>query len=626
MQLKIYHDVPESESAYKTFQKDKVLTRLQAIDEQARTQGLASLDAAKEPLIGLGMEQSADGGVTKNSYGHFHLSWLAQEHPEWPAEIQAEIAAIRERIQKTHGAPLKFLIWAGMGGSAEDKTLYEKAGLLKKGPKLYVLDSTDPAKLKNILAEMTARSGLSIKEVLKRTLIVAQALGMTSYEPVVNLQILTALFEKYKLDAKPNFLYMTLPGSILDQFAGPRGYTRVPLQLDEGNSTSGRHSSPLTRGSLYPLALAKADLNAWMEGTFLGGEDIETALRLASFLDVQGKAGRDKITLLLGKPIAGAGIWTKQNFEESLGKSEELGLKMVIDEKPKLSNYRSPKDKSQDRVMLAVTVKGSADGVVEKAALLRRSGYPVATITLDKNATLSSYMQFMHYVVFGLGYLRRMNFVTQPGVELYKVITSRIHADESQADWKAMAGSPKQMKWRGGITLYFDKITELEASGKTAPEVYASLLKSAVQKHRMQYGELSFFGDSRYSKQGQALRKVLDKAGEVIFRGKLKQPVDVCEGPAMNHSFHEMIIGHGKCLSTVLLAEKAEKLAGVDYPADYHRAQFLATQMALAERGRDVVAISLKDLEPATLKSLGDFFAQVAASLKGFNPLKCYHQ
>ncbi len=626
MQLKIYHDVPESESAYKTFQKEKVLTRLLAIDEQARTKGLASLDAAKEPLIGLGMEQAADGSVTKNSYGHFHLSWLARQNPEWPAKIQAEITLVRERIQKTHGAPLKFLIWAGMGGSAEDKTLYEKAGLLKKGPKLYVLDSTDPAKLKNILAEMTEKSGLSLKEVLKRTLIVAQALGMTSYEPVVNLQILTALFEKHKLDAKSNFLYMTLPGSILDQFAGPRGYTRVPLQMDEGNSTSGRHSSPLTRGSLYPLALAKADLKAWMEGTFLSGEDVETAFRLASFLDVQGKAGRDKVTLLLSKPIAGAGIWTKQNFEESLGKREDLGLKMVIDEKPKVSNYRSPKDKSQDRVILAVTVKGSADGVAEKAALLRRSGYPVATVTLDKNANLSGYMQFMHYVVFGLGYLRQMNFITQPSVELYKAITSRIHADESQADWKTMLASPKQMKWRGCVTLYYDKAMALEATGKTAPQVYASLLKSAIQKHRMQYGELSFFGDSRYSKQGQALRKVMDKAGETIFRGKLKQPVDVYEGPAMNHSFHEMIIGHGKCLSTVLLSEKAEKLIGVDYPADYHRAQFLATPMALAERGRDVVAITLKDLEPASLNALTDFFAQVVVSLKGFNPLKCYHQ
>ena len=161
-----------------------------------------------------------------------------------------------------------------------------------------------------------------------------------------------------------------------------------------------------------------------------------------------------------GKPIAGAGIWTKQNFEESLGKREDLGLKMVIDEKPKVSNYRSPKDKSQDRVILAVTVKGSADGVAEKAALLRRSGYPVATVTLDKNANLSGYMQFMHYVVFGLGYLRQMNFITQPSVELYKAITSRVHADESQADWKAMLASPMQMKWRGGVTLFYDKATD----------------------------------------------------------------------------------------------------------------------------------------------------------------------
>ena len=35
-------------------------------------------------------------------------------------------------------------------------------------------------------------------------------------------------------------------------------------------------------------------------------------------------------------------------------------------------------------------------------------------------------------------------------------------------------------------------------------------------------------------------------------------PADVYEGPAMNHSYHEMIIGHGKCFSTVLIAEPNE--------------------------------------------------------------------
>ena len=74
------------------------------------------------------------------------------------------------------------------------------------------------------------------------------------------------------------------------------------------------------------------------------------------------------------------------------------------------------------------------------------------------------------------------------------------------------------------------------------------------------------------------------------------------------------------------MSEKAEKVAGIDYSADYHRAQFLATQMALAERRRDVVAIVVRDLEAASMKALEEFFHQVTQNFKGFDPLKCYHR
>ena len=69
-----------------------------------------------------------------------------------------------------------------------------------------------------------------------------------------------------------------------------------------------------------------------------------------------------------------------------------------------------------------------------------------------------------------------------------------------------------------------------------------------------------------------------------IFRSRLRVPVDIYEGPAMNHSFHEMTIGHGRCLSTVLLSRKAESIPEAGYTADYHRAQFLATQIAYLRR------------------------------------------
>jgi len=595
-----------------------------ALDSKARRKGLEGLQANRNPLIAIGMETAADGSVTKNSYGVFHLSWLAQKHPDWPDLLAADAEAVRTCIQETHGAPLRSIIWAGMGGSAEDKSAYIACGLLARGPKLYVLDSTDPAKLKFILEDIAKRSRGALEEGLKATLVVGQALGMTSFEPVVNLQILARIYDKLGIDSRPNFVYMTLPGSLLDQFGASRGYRKIELQLDNGNATSGRHSSPLTRGSLLPLALAGVDLRRWIEGTFLSEDEIHTAWQLSSYLHQQASQGRDKITLLLAKSMAGLAVWTKQDFEESLGKSEQIGLKVVVGEKPKLANYRAPKDPAQDRVFLCVQVKGESHPDKEKVQLLRRAGYPVAMLTLPAGSPLSRYMQFIHYTVFGLGWLRRMNFVTQPGVELYKAITNPLYEESQQAGgvektaaWKAMRTTPRQVKWRGGITLYYDRLPEeMVPEGKDAATIYASLLRQAIATRGIEYCELTFFGDTRFSPRGQALRKLLDRAAESVVRSRLKMPADVYEGPAMNHSYHEMIIGHGRCFSTVLLSEKAEKVAPVAYPADYHRAQFLATQTALAQRGRCVVSLTLRDLEPATLASLDEFFGQVATALK----------
>jgi hypothetical protein len=471
---------------------------------------------------------------------------------------------------------------------------------------VYVLDSTDPAKMKSILADIEARSGQPLSQALKSVLIVGQALGMTSYEPVVNLEKLQALYNKF----------------LLDQFGKRGGYRKIELQLDNGNSTSGRHSSPMTRGSLYPLGLASVPLDEWMEGTWLRDEDVYTAWRLSGFLSTQVTAGRNKITLLLPRPWTGAGLWTKQDFEESLGKREDFGLKIVIGERVRLANYQSPKDSAQDRCFLALNVKGlGADG--QKVAALRRAGYPVAVVTMNA-PLLSKYMQFIHYTVFGLGYLQEMNFVTQPGVELYKAITNRLHREAQDAggiektkEWAATQTSTKRIKYKGSVTLYHDRLPEgIDVAQGNAPDAYAGLLKALAADHNIEYGELTFFGDLRYSMSGKAVRKVLDRAAEIVFRTAMKMPVDVYEGPAMNHSYHEMVIGRGRALSTVLISEKPEKIAAADYTADYHRAQYMATQMALQERNRFVVAITLKDLEEATLATLDEFFKATAAALK----------
>jgi glucose-6-phosphate isomerase len=563
LRLTLHHDGNSAEY-FEQFKRERVIERLNALD-------------AVDPLTALGMAGS------QNCFGVFNLSWQAREHPEWPGQITAEVNEIRAAIAATHGTRLRYVIWAGMGGSIEDKLMYQAVGLLRRGPRFYALDSTDPAKLKYILADITRRSGQPIAKALRSTLVVGMALGMTSFEPVRNLEKLAALYAKYRIDSRPNFIYLTLPGSLLDRFAGPRGYRQVELQLDGANSTAGRHSGPLTRGSLYPLALAGVDLHKWMQGTFLTLQEIDTALRLAAFLHAQGVAGRDKVTLLLQRAWAGAGLWTKQDFEESLGKSEELGVKIVIGERLRRGDYR------QDRVFLAVQTG------------LKLKAHPVALLKFPAGALLPRYMQFMHYVVFGMAYLRGMNFVTQPSVELYKSIANEL---DSAAAWKSFQRGRVKC---GNLSLPAEAAT---------PEQFAALMRTLTDSRAIEYAELTFFGDTRYHPQGRQMRRTLDRAGECLFRSHLNIPVDIYEGPPMNHSYHEMIIGHGKCFSIVLLSGMQERIAAIDYSPEYHIAQFLATQMALQRKGRRVMAITVKDLSQRSLAALDEFFRQTAACLR----------
>ena len=80
-----------------------------------------------------------------------------------------------------------------------------------------------------------------------------------------------------------------------------------------------------------------------------------------------------------------------------------------------------------------------------------RSGHaklPIAILTFPGKTPVSHYMQFIHYVVGGLGYLRKMNFVTQPGVELYKAIAAEIFQAGNQGELFAELKPPDPKTFR----------------------------------------------------------------------------------------------------------------------------------------------------------------------------------
>src|SRR5688572_33180290 len=195
MRLTLHNEPDGSQSAFRRFEREKVLARLRRLVSAAR-RDLSELNAADDPLIAIGMETTRGGRATRNGYGMFDMAWQRDAHARWARQVNAELGSIARDIRMTHGTRIRFLVWAGMGGSVEDKSAYNACGLLGTGVRFYALDSTDPAKLRGILDDITRRSGGSRAAALRSTLVV----GMRSEEHTSELQSQSNLVCRILLD------------------------------------------------------------------------------------------------------------------------------------------------------------------------------------------------------------------------------------------------------------------------------------------------------------------------------------------------------------------------------------------------------------------------------------------
>jgi hypothetical protein len=236
--------------------------------------------------------------------------------------------------------------------------------------------------------------------------------------------------------------------------------------------------------------------------------------------------------------------------------------------------------------------------------LIRRAGYPVAIVNFGSGTELATYLQFIHYVLFGIGWLRRLNFASELESQRAETLA------ETGGEWKHFLQTDRQAKWRASLTLRWNRIGWPEAPvGKSAPETYAAVLKHYFANRAAEYADVHFFGDTRYAAQGKAIRAALDRGAEMVFRARLRVAADVHEGMGVKHSCR-------RGFSTVLLSEAGEDIRAAAHKPEYNRTQFLATQAALAERNLPVVSITLRNLDERAIAALDEFFAQTAKHLK----------
>jgi hypothetical protein len=590
----------------------------------------------------------AEGGDVK-------LDWVdgvekALAHPEWLADVEREAADLLR-------AGIRRVIWAGMGGSVQTVYALVRNGLFDGAPvSVHPLDSTDPASLNQLLAEIARLEGVdlgsspdraALRRVLDATAMIGVSMGMTSEEPITHLEWFAGLLADLDVaNPSEHIQVMTLPDSYLDRFARPRGSRMVPIQLDAENHTPGRMSAPSTRVFLRPAALRlvadalAADRGASFDGGLLAGvldraqslsrlahslADTERAdltradtfVRLGAYLAASADEGRNKLLVLLPPTLVGFAPWLEQLVEESLGKGGK-GLLVFYSQGESALRF------GPDVIPLSVRLGGeeSAD-----AEALRAAGREVLTLDvplapgLGLGETAALCLGFERLVAV-FGYLQGITFAGQPAVEAYKRYARELRDAPGPVSFPT--DSPDLVDL-GSLTLYYQsaivarlaradlraEVGRLGGDPADAAGVLAAILSLARSTSRLRYLDLTFNGELT-----PEARAVLESGRRLLAGEALGIPVKLRTGPSDYHSTEQSETdGPNELVSIRLVALEHEPVLAGSYSDKFLLAQARGTWQAMEDARRWVLMVTFPRLDAAALADLRRLFEGTARLL-----------
>lgn len=611
------------------------------------------------PLIATVTERSPDlSQIKRLGLGTFYLARKLARNPHMVDVVFRDLNSISGQIREEYGPGhnLEYLIWTG--GSAVDKYLCEASGLYQNGPvKVFVLDNTDPASLKGIIDEMVRlerqkarkkQAGempyeAALQRALKKSLVMLQESGLTHNEPVISARLgLQPLFDHFKIDGKLHFRGITTDDSPLDSFMKDKGYIRLPHQADGKATLSERDDAPLSYGYLIPLMLNNIDIEKWIAQTQLSDEEIETVMNLAAWIIANLERGTNKITLFLPDEWESFGPWIKKLFEGYLGKRDDFGLKIVIGQESDRELYPPTKANTEGRCYLNINVKGLSNDHEADMQRFREDAhfYSVKSIELDDIDALAEgvlpakLMQMLHLAVFPVAYSFGLSAVDEPLVEKYRSMVElfQIKGLEDIGQWNSFS-SGVHTKYKNGITLKIYPIINLNQKKRRAigaaefseqlaelenlvpgidindpVSVYAALHLIAMKNKdkygepAVQYGSLIYYGDSKNTADGAAIKRLIEKRAASFYRS-MGLPADADSGPDYNHASFSMDKGYKHGFVTAIMSKPESRVKidkAPDYRGGYITMQWFATMMSLCgyQASADGQALEWADEEP----------------------------
>lgn len=332
------------------------------------------------------------------------LGWL-----DAPERAEATVQELRRLAASAIDDGITDVLLVGMGGSSlYPAVLTDTFGSAPGHPRLWVLDSTDPAAV------------LAVEEELPwtATLLVPASKSGTTIETICHLErFLDRLKDAHGSSAGRFVLPITDPASQLDALATDEGFRgAVHGQADVG----GRYSA-LTPFGLFPAALLGIDLGRHLDAARSQLDtarstdpEVNSAAVLGAIMAAAYRAGRTKLTLLLPDEIASFGLWIEQLVAESTGKLG-VGVVPVLGERPGNATF------GDDRLVVAL---GDHPEVAELAA----AGIPVVELPWSGPDQLTGEVVRWEFATAVAGALLGINPFDQPDVAAAKAATSRMLA------------------------------------------------------------------------------------------------------------------------------------------------------------------------------------------------------
>lgn len=522
--------------------------------------------------------------------------WSGADEAEWLGWLTivdemddglGSLEALRDAVREEGIAHVLLL---GMGGSSLGPEVLGRT-LGGDGPRLHVLDSTDPAQVARVESDVD----------LERTLVIVSSKSGTTLEPNVFLAYFYDRVAQVvgRETAGSRFVAVTDPGSKLEDVARRDGFRAV----FHGVPSIGGRYSVLSAFGMVPAAAIGLDVQKLLESAAVmvrscaaSAPPAENAgVRLGLVLGIAARAGRDKLTLVASPAIASFGAWVEQLVAESTGKQGK-GI-IPVDLEP----LGEPAVYGNDRLFVYLRLDQGADPAQDAAVeALERAGHPVVRIALADPYQIAQEFFRWEIATAVAGAVLGINPFDQPDVEASKVKTREL-TDAYEKTGALPEEAP--ILTDGAIALYADA-RNAEALARGDGE---GSLAGHLRAHLDRIGPGDYFAVLAYLDQNQAHAEALERL-RLTVREVKRVATCLGFGPRFLHSTGQAYKGGPD--SGVFLQITCEDAADLDVPGrDYSFGTVKAAQArgdfdVLAERGRSALRVHLGADVAAGLETL----------------------